>query len=156
MFELAKQLVEAAKKNNLKVTTAESCTGGMVGAAITSVAGSSEIYDRGFITYSYESKTDQLGVDPTIIKELGAVSQEVAEQMAIGAYKNSNANLTVAITGIAGPTGSTANKPIGLVYFAICLNGEVKAFQKKFSGDRQEVRTKASIFALEKLIESLR
>ena len=156
MFELATQLVEAAKARGLKIATAESCTGGMVGMAITSIAGSSEIYDRGFVTYSYESKADQLGVDPVIIKELGAVSQEVAEQMALGAFKNSNANLTVAITGIAGPTGSTTNKPVGLVHFAICLDGEVKAFQMNFSGDRNDVRTKASMFALEKMIDLLR
>ena len=129
--------------------------GGIVGAAITSIAGSSEVYDRGFVTYSYESKTEQLGVDPAIISGLGAVSKEVAEQMAIGAYKNSNAQITIAITVIAGPTGSTANKPVGLVHFAICLNGEVKAFSKKFSGDRDDIRKNASIFALEKMIECL-
>lgn len=155
MYELAKKLVEAARQSKLKVAIAESCTGGMVSSAITAVPGSSEVFDRGFITYSYESKTDLLGVDPVIIKELGAVSQEVAEQMAIGAFKNSNADITVAITGIAGPSGSTANKPVGLVFFAVCANGETSSFQMIFSGDRQEVRSKASAFALEKILESI-
>lgn len=155
MYELSKQLVFAAKNKSLKIATAESCTGGMVGSAITEIAGSSEVYDRGFITYSYESKTEQLGVDPVTIKEMGAVSQEVAEQMAIGAYKHSNANITIAITGIAGPTGSTTNKPIGLVHFAICMNGNVKSFHMNFSGNRNEIRSKASAFALEKLLESI-
>ena len=151
--QLAQKLVSKAKAHNFKLAIAESCTGGIVCSSITSVPGSSEVFDRGFITYSYESKTEVLGVDAKLIINKGAVSQEVAAEMAKGALAKSAANLAVAITGIAGPTGGTPSKPVGLVWFATAKNSEVKTYHFNFTGDRNSVREKASIKALELLLE---
>lgn len=155
MIELSKKIVKLAKAKKIMIAVAESCTGGIVSSCITSVPGSSEVFDRGFVTYSYESKTELLGVPAVLIEKQGAVSQEVAELMAIGALKNSNANLTVAITGIAGPTGGTKTKPVGLVHFASNYNGKVLHSQKNFAGDREKVRQSASVFALEMLLNCI-
>lgn len=152
MNNLAQDLVNKAKAHNLKVAIAESCTGGIVSSAITSIAGSSDVFDRGFITYSYESKTEVLGVDAQLISSKGAVSQEVAAEMARGALTHSDANISVAITGIAGPTGGTPSKPVGLVWFATAKGNEVKTYQYHFKGDRKAIRESASIKALELLI----
>ncbi|MFI4983912.1 MAG: CinA family protein [Rickettsiales bacterium] len=153
MSKLAKELVTKAKANNLKIATAESCTGGIVSSAITSISGSSEVFDRGFVTYSYESKTDILGVDAKVISSKGAVSKEVAAKMAQGALANSNADLSVAITGIAGPLGGTPSKPVGLVWFATARGSEIKTYQFNFTGTRSKIREKASIKALELLLK---
>src|SRR4051812_19475065 len=118
MYKLVENLISIAISKQQTIATAESCTGGMMSSFITSVSRSSAVFDRGFITYSYESKTEILGVDPVLIKTHGAVSQEVAVEMAVGALKHSNASIAVSITGIAGPTGSTDDKPVGLVHFA--------------------------------------
>lgn len=117
-LKLASRLVALAKGHNVSIATAESCTGGLVGAAITAISGSSVVYDRGFITYSNEAKIAMLGVDADLIAGYGAVSAQVARAMATGALLGSNANLTVAVTGIAGPDGGTSDKPVGLVHFA--------------------------------------
>jgi nicotinamide-nucleotide amidase len=117
--ELAKDVLEAAKIGGLKIATAESCTGGLVAAALTAIAGSSEVFERGFVTYSNEAKSDLLGVDPDLIAEHGAVSAPVALAMALGALDNSRADIAVSITGIAGPGGGSAEKPVGLVIFGI-------------------------------------
>lgn len=153
MFNLAKSLVENAAKTKRRIATAESCTGGMLSAAITSVPGSSEVFDRGFITYSYESKYEVLNVPPTIIQTFGAVSREVASEMAVGAMKQSDADFGIAITGIAGPTGATPNKPLGLVYIATFNKGVVICHEKHFEGDRESVRTQATKCALELLLD---
>jgi len=115
---LAIRLVEAAKSRNLRLATAESCTGGLVGGAITRVPGSSDAFDRGYITYSNAAKIDSLGVDPDLIAEFGAVSEPVAREMALGALSESGADIAVSITGIAGPGGSDL-KPAGLIWFGL-------------------------------------
>jgi nicotinamide-nucleotide amidase len=111
-------LVRSLREKGWKIATAESCTGGLVAAAITDVAGSSDVFDRGFVTYSNAAKTEMLGVPAELIAEHGAVSREVAQAMADGALKHSNADVAVAITGIAGPSGGSEEKPVGLVYIA--------------------------------------
>jgi nicotinamide-nucleotide amidase len=114
----AKHVLNICRVRGLRVATAESCTGGLVAAALTEIAGSSDVVDCGFVTYSNEAKQKMLGVPARVLKDHGAVSAETAAAMAKGALKNSQANLTVAITGIAGPGGGSKQKPVGLVYFA--------------------------------------
>ncbi len=116
--EAATLVLEAFRSRNLKLATAESCTGGLVAAALTEIAGSSDVVDRGFVTYSNEAKQAMLGVPTATLKRYGAVSAQTAAAMAAGALKNSLADVTVAITGIAGPGGGTKQKPVGLVHFA--------------------------------------
>ena len=111
-------LIDAARLRHLRIATAESCTGGLVAGALTAIAGSSEVFERGFVTYSNEAKIELLGVDPELIAEHGAVSSEVAVAMAMGALENSLADIAVAITGVAGPGGGTPDKPVGLVHMA--------------------------------------
>jgi nicotinamide-nucleotide amidase len=120
---LSLQVVERAKARNITIATAESCTGGLIAGAITSVAGSSAVFDRGFVTYSNEAKTEMLGVPASLIVEHGAVSAEVAQAMAEGALRHSKGSLSVAVTGIAGPGGGSADKPVGLVYIACACAG---------------------------------
>lgn len=157
MSKLAKKLAELCRAKKVKIAVAESCTGGMISSFITSVVGSSEIFDRGFITYSYESKTDLLGVQPTTLKLYGAVSAKVAVEMAKGALKNSNADISLSITGIAGPTGATDHKPVGLVYFAThtATNVEPECVFHQFEGNRALVRKAASNYGLQLLINQI-
>lgn len=152
--KLAHQLVKLATKKNIIIATAESCTGGMVSTAITSIPGSSLVFDCGFVTYSYESKSKILGVNPNTIKKKGAVSKEVAIELAKGAIKNSIATLSVGITGIAGPTGGTPTKPIGLVYIACVLNNKLTLKRYFFKGNRRQIRSQASMEALKMLLSS--
>jgi len=138
------------------VATAESCTGGMVAAAITDVAGSSAVFDRGFVTYSNAAKTEMLGVEKTLLQTHGAVSEAVARAMAQGALKHSAATLAVAITGIAGPTGGSETKPVGLVHFACASKrGHEWHERKVFVGDRAAVRFAARDHALQMLGNAL-
>ncbi|MEO1199826.1 MAG: CinA family protein [Pseudomonadota bacterium] len=116
---LATAVLDAAAAHGIMIATAESCTGGMIAAALTDIAGSSAVVDRGFVTYSNEAKQEMLGVDPNLIDAHGAVSAEVAEAMAQGALARSQAALSVAVTGIAGPGGATQAKPVGLVYLGL-------------------------------------
>jgi len=146
----AKRLLELCRAHGLKIATAESCTGGLVAGALTDIAGSSDVVDRGFVTYSNEAKHEMLGVPTATLKKFGAVSRQTAEAMARGALKNSDADLAVSITGIAGPGGATPGKPVGLVHFAAAARrGRVIARAKKF-GDigRRKVRTKSVAEAL--------
>lgn len=122
--ELAREVLDKARERDLRIATAESCTGGLVAAALTAIPGSSEVFDRGFVTYSNAAKADMLGVDPLLIVDKGAVSAEVARAMALGALRRSKASLAVSITGIAGPGGGTPEKPVGLVHFGCALRGE--------------------------------
>ena len=117
-FELATQVVKVAKAKGLMIATAESCTGGMIAASLTDVGGSSAVFDRGFVTYSYPSKTEMLNVSEDMLKEFGAVSEPVARQMALGALNASNADITIAVTGVAGP-GADGAKAEGLVWFGL-------------------------------------
>jgi PncC family amidohydrolase len=155
MINIAQKLLELARQKKVMIAVAESCTGGLVTSAITAVSGSSDVFDRGFITYSYESKTEILGVPQELIATKGAVSQEVAEQMVMGTIKSSHANLAVAITGIAGPSGGTASKPVGLVYIAVKYNENVEVIENNFQGDRNQIRTQATEKALELMYRKL-
>ena len=124
LYALATRLVSACDAANLTLVTAESCTGGLIAGAITEVPGSSAVLDRGFVTYSNRAKIDMLAVEPGAIDEHGAVSHEVAVQMALGAIRASHADLAVAVTGVAGPGGGTPAKPVGLVHMALARRGE--------------------------------
>ncbi len=138
------------------LVTAESCTGGMVAAAITDIAGSSAIFDRGFVTYSNVAKHDMLGVPNGLLETHGAVSQAVAISMAQGALKNSKATIAISITGIAGPTGGTEIKPVGLVHFCCSTAQQGDRHERMiFSGDRGQVRTAACNHALTMILQIL-
>src|ERR1700761_3485771 len=146
----AKRLLALCRARGLKVATAESCTGGLVAGALTEIPGSSDVVDRGFVTYSNEAKHEMLGVPNTTLKKFGAVSRQTAEAMARGALKHSDADLAVSITGIAGPGGATPGKPVGLVHFAAAArDGKLIHRGRKF-GDigRRKVRQKSVVEAL--------
>jgi nicotinamide-nucleotide amidase len=150
----ASALLERLKAAELMVATAESCTGGMIAAALTDVAGSSAVVDRGFVTYSNEAKTDMLGVPADLIATHGAVSEPVARAMAEGALARSNADIAVSVTGIAGPDGGSEDKPVGTVHFGCVRKGSTTVHSHQlFSGlSRADVR-KASVMQAFKLIE---
>ena len=154
---LAKIIVEQGAAKNAMVATAESCTGGMIAAALTDVPGSSAVVDRGFVTYTNEAKNQMLGVPMELIEAHGAVSAEVASAMAQGAICNSRADLAVSVTGIAGPTGGTEEKPVGLVWFGLAnANGVIRVERRVFpQGSRDFVRTKATETALHMLRSAL-
>lgn len=140
-------------RRRLLLATAESCTGGWVAQVITHTAGSSEWFDRGFVTYSNAAKMDMLGVPQQILDRHGAVSQETAGEMAAGALKNSNALFSLSITGIAGPTGGSPGKPVGTVCFAWCQVGEKAETETAFfAGDREAIRRQAVVYALRGLL----
>ena len=148
-------LLDICKAKKLMVATAESCTGGLVAAAISEISGSSLVLDRGFVTYSNEAKQQMLGITPATIEVYGAVSKECAEEMAKGALAHAQVDLAVSITGIAGPTGAVPGKPIGLVYFcAAARSGRTIAHDRKF-GDigRSNVRRASLLQALAMLSE---
>ena len=148
----AAALLERYRRAALRIVTAESCTGGMVVACLTDIAGSSDVVERGFVTYSNEAKTEMLGVPSALLSQYGAVSAQVARSMAEGALGHARADVAVAITGIAGPGGATAGKPVGLVYLAIARRGgDTKVERQHFAGDRKEVREAAAARALELL-----
>ena len=133
------------------LTTAESCTGGMISAACTDLAGSSQWFERGFVTYSNESKTGLLGVDAALINTYGAVSEAVVRAMAAGAIRHSKAQASVAVTGVAGPTGGSAEKPVGTVWFGWSVGGVVSTEMICFKGDRAAVRAATVKHALTRL-----
>jgi nicotinamide-nucleotide amidase len=153
---LASRVGAALKGRGLMLATAESCTGGGIAEAITRIAGSSAWFDCAFVSYSYEAKTSMLGVHRDILVDFGAVSEETAREMADGAISRSRAQVAVAVTGIAGPEGGMADKPVGTVWFAW-------KFPKKpvitevchFSGDRAAVRNQTVVYALSKLLHNL-
>lgn len=138
-----------------KLVTAESCTGGLISALITERAGSSSIFERGFVTYCNAAKQTLLGVPLAILETQGAVSAECAEAMAAGALRNSRAAIAVSVTGIAGPGGATPQKPVGLVYIAVATDSFCKAKEFKFTGNRSEIRAASCREALMFLIERL-
>lgn len=154
--DTAAQLGAALKQRGLMLALAESCTGGMVAEAITSIAGSSAWFDRGFVTYSNVAKVDMLGVSRKTLEAFGAVSEQTAAEMATGALKNSTAQIAGSITGIAGPDGGTAEKPVGTVCFAwIAENQPLSTCTQHFSGDRNNVRQQAAMFMMTGLLERL-
>ncbi|MDX1736673.1 MAG: CinA family protein [Alphaproteobacteria bacterium] len=141
VVKLATHVLEAARERNLKLSTAESCTGGLIGSALTDIAGSSDVVDCGFITYSNEAKNQMIDVPMDVIDQHGAVSREVASLMAKGALKNSRADISIAVTGVAGP-GASENKPAGLVYIAIGAKhlAQPLVTENHFEGNRRDVR----------------
>lgn len=140
----------------MRLVTAESCTGGMIAAAMTDRSGSSAIFERGFVTYSNEAKIEELGVASATIESHGAVSEQTAREMALGALKNSHADIAVSVTGIAGPNGGTAEKPVGLVYIAVALQNKAPLVTKNnFDGNRESIRQATAEKALELLIDQL-
>ena len=141
IFHLAEELGIFLKQRNWKIATAESCTGGGIAKAITDVPGSSKWFDRGFVSYSNQAKIDMLGVKPDTLEHFGAVSAETAIEMAEGCLQYSEADVTIAVTGIAGPEGGTHNKPVGTVYIALAVKTQKSDHYKNhFSGDRILIR----------------
>jgi len=154
---LAHQIVQTYATHKKKIVTAESCTGGLIAAALTSIAGSSEAFERGFVSYSYDSKTDLLGVLPEDLVRFGAVSPEIAESMAKGALEYSLADVALSVTGIAGPDGATPEKPVGLVYFGIATKeGAIFHLQCGYRGDRHDVRRQCVVEALKLLLSLIK
>ena len=156
--KLAAQVLSAARARGYKVATAESCTGGLIVGALTAVAGSSDVVDRGFITYSNEAKQQMLGVSPLTLEQFGAVSGAIAKEMAYGALANSLADITVSVTGIAGPGGGTAEKPVGTVWFGLAVQGAAPTAEciQFSSADRKSIRADSVIHALDLLRTALK
>ncbi len=156
MQDLVEKLSTMLKEKGMKMATAESCTGGLLAAAMTYRPGSSEVFDSGFVTYSNEAKTSLLKVPEQMITMNGAVSAQTAEAMARGAVNNPQANIAVSITGVAGPGGGSENKPVGLVYIGYAIeDGKKGSVECHFEGSREEIRAQAATTALQKLIEVL-
>jgi len=154
---LSRRVGDDLRDAQLTLATAESCTGGWAAQVITHTSGSSEWFDRGFITYSNDAKVEMLGVAPDTVAKFGAVSEETAAEMAAGALVNSNAMISLAITGIAGPTGGSPGKPVGTVCFAWCkLGQEPQTERQHFDGNRESVRRQAVVYALEGLLARLK
>jgi nicotinamide-nucleotide amidase len=152
---LAARLGAAALARGTMIATAESCTGGLVAAAITSVAGSSAWFERGYVTYSNLAKEQELGVPRATIEDHGAVSEETARAMAQGATRGAPAHWAVAVTGIAGPDGGSADKPVGTVWFAWAGPAHLETLKRRFEGDRTAVREASVRVALEGLLQRL-
>lgn len=155
MDKLARELGERLKQAKAMLATAESCTGGWAAQAVTSVAGSSEWFERGFVTYSNAAKQELLGVRAETLRRYGAVSEETAREMALGALARSRATIALAITGVAGPGGGTADKPVGTVCFAWARDGAMATETCIFPGDREGVRRRSVIHALEGVLKAL-
>ncbi len=144
----AEALLADCRAAGMRLATAESCTGGLIAAALTAIAGSSDVVDRGFVTYSNEAKNELLGVPMGLIISVGAVSEPVARLMAEGALRRSRAHITVAVTGVAGPGGGSSEKPVGLVWFGLAQRGQpVHAESHVFPGDRAAIRDATVAFA---------
>lgn len=153
---LSTRIGEALRERSLTLTTAESCTGGWAAQIVTHTAGSSGWFDRGFVTYSNEAKAAMLGVSTETLAAHGAVSVETATEMAAGALAHSAAGIALAITGVAGPTGGSTEKPVGTVCFAWCLRGAKPLTERRrFDGDREAIRRQSAIHALEGVLRLL-
>jgi nicotinamide-nucleotide amidase len=150
LFAIAQQLGQLLKLKEKKIATAESCTGGWIAQVITEVSGSSAWFDRGFVTYSNAAKVQMLGVKPETLNKFGAVSAQVATEMVNGALAHSDADCAIAVTGIAGPDGGTAEKPVGTVFIAWAYkNKSVKVIQKTLTGNRHQIRRQTVKSAIE-------
>ena len=147
----AKKLTELLISKSMTIAVAESCTGGSLSSSLTSIPGASSYFNCGFITYSNESKINMLNVNPQSIELFGAVSEKVAYEMAMGAGQNSNSDLAISVTGIAGPSGGTPEKPVGMVCFGFYVNGHVSTTTQFFSGVRSEIVAESIAFALTEL-----
>lgn len=156
MSALVEQVSHKLLNSQNVLVTAESCTGGMIAAALTNISGSSAFFDRGFVTYSNQSKIDCLGVNANALDQYGAVSIQVAKEMVYGALKNSQATIAISVTGIAGPTGGSKEKPVGLVYIGFCKRGEnAIAIENFFKGDRSSVRQHTQDAAFNLILDHL-
>ena len=155
MIELAQEVGAALKARGLKLVTAESCTGGWVSMALTAVAGSSDWFERGYVTYSNAAKREDLGVTEETLRRHGAVSEETAREMAAGALKRGGGRVALAITGVAGPTGGSSAKPVGTVSFAWAHGGKISSETRRFDGDRESVRRQSVLHALQGLLQRL-
>jgi len=149
------RLARVLQDKGWMLATAESCTGGMIAAACTELSGSSNWFERGFVTYSNEAKVEVLGVDAAAIESHGAVSEVVARAMAFGAVRHSRAKVGVAVTGVAGPTGGSAEKPVGTVWFGFMVDGLLSSEMTRFDGDRAAVRAATVQFALDGLLQRI-
>ena len=152
---LCEELAGRLQARGWMLATAESCTGGMIAAACTDLSGSSNWFERGFVTYSNEAKSELLGVDPGLIAQHGSVSEVVARAMAFGAVRHAHAQVGVAVTGVAGPTGGTPQKPVGTVWFGFQVDGQLTSETRRFDGDRAAVRDATVQHALRRLLELL-
>lgn len=155
MNELARKIGEALKAKGLRLATAESCTGGWVAMALTAIAGSSDWFERGYVTYSNAAKQEDLGVAAETLRRHGAVSEETARELAAGAQTRARAQVALAVTGVAGPAGGSADKPVGLVCFAWAHGSKITSETRRFDGDRESVRRQSVLRALEGVLESL-
>ncbi len=153
---LVERLATQLQQRQWMLATAESCTGGLIAAACTDLSGSSNWFERGFVSYSNTAKNELLGVEAAQIERHGAVSEEVARAMAAGALAHSQAQVAVAVTGVAGPTGGTPDKPVGLVWFGYALPGQLLSEKMNFPGDRAAVRAATVQHALSRLLELMR
>ena len=147
----AKKLTELLISKSMTIGVAESCTGGSLSSSLTSIPGASSYFNCGFVTYSNESKINMLNVNPQSIELFGAVSEKVAYEMAMGAGQNSNSEVAISVTGIAGPSGGTPEKPVGMVCFGFYVNGHVSTTTQFFSGVRSEIVAESIAFALTEL-----
>jgi nicotinamide-nucleotide amidase len=152
MNEQIQTLANLLTHENLKVSVAESCTAGALASVLTSISGASGYFDRGYITYSNRAKTEVLNVDPQVIGDKGAVSEEVALEMVKGVVNQSNSDVAVSITGVAGPTGGTKDKPVGTVCFGFCVNQKLSTSTQLFQGDRAEIIEQSVRFSVNHLI----
>ena len=155
IYGLAAQLGALLQEMGWKITTAESCTGGLIASAITGIAGSSAWFERGLVTYSNEVKAELLAVSANVFEEDGAVSQVCVESMATGALERASSELAVAVSGVAGPGGGSVEKPVGLVWIAWAMNGQVESERFLFAGGRLQVREQAVVSALRGSIDRL-
>jgi nicotinamide-nucleotide amidase len=155
VIELAQRVGTALKARGLRLVTAESCTGGWVSMALTAVAGSSDWFERGYVTYSNAAKRDDLGVPEETLRRHGAVSEETAREMAAGALKRGGAQVALAITGIAGPTGGSPAKPVGTVCFAWAHGSKISSETRRFDGHRESVRRQSVLHSLQGLLRLL-
>ena len=153
LYELAERVGKALKAKGMMMASAESCTGGWIAQAVTAVPGSSAWFERGFVTYTYISKREMLGVKVETLEQYGAVSQETVREMTAGALERSHAQVAVSVSGTAGPSGGTPQKPVGTVCFGWgAKNGAVQTAIKQYDGDRESVRRQAVVFALERVL----
>jgi len=153
---LVAQLADLLRGRQRMLATAESCTGGLIAGACTDLAGSSDWFERGFVSYSNAAKSELLGVDPALIATHGAVSEQVARAMAVGAVARSQAQIAVAVTGVAGPSGGSADKPVGTVWFGWSVDGQLRSERRRFDGDRAAVRAATVHYALQTLVTLIR
>jgi nicotinamide-nucleotide amidase len=155
LLDLAERLLDQCRSKSLRIATAESCTGGLITGLLTAVSGSSDVVERGFVTYTNEAKHQMLGVPEHLFNDVGAVSEEVARAMAEGALANSDADLTVSVTGIAGPGGGSEGKPVGLVHMAMAGTNRPTRHQRHvFDGDRTAVRQQTVEKAIQMLMDA--